>query len=138
MAGQWGMLFALMAVLPFVSSDTIPTEFASLNAQTGGVYLAGKSYTGTIPSEFGILTEVTQFQMRNNDLTGRIPTEFGYLTKMKQNLYLDNNQLMGDIPTQFGHLTEFTTQFMFDENDLDGTIPTELGRLVKMTTQFDV
>ena len=35
------------------------------------------TYTGTIPTEFGLLTEVTEMYLNANDLTGTIPTELG-------------------------------------------------------------
>jgi hypothetical protein len=55
------------------------------------------SNSGTIPTEIGLLTQVTVLAFGNQELTGTIPSTLGNLTRLRQ-LSLYTNQLNGPIP----------------------------------------
>ena len=86
--------------------------------------------TGTIPSELGNLTQLTQLGLSLNELSGTIPPELGNLTNL-EGLYLWENELNGSIPSELGKLTNLVW-LRLSHNELTGTIPPELGRLTNL------
>ena len=61
--------------------------------------------TGSIPSQIGLLTNLSVLFLYNNlALTGSIPSQIGLLTSLNW-LWLANNTLTGSIPSQIGLLT---------------------------------
>jgi hypothetical protein len=61
----------LMAVGAATLPTTLPTtDTTAIDYSYGG-------YNGTIPTEFGLLTKVTEMFLGENDLTGAIPTQLG-------------------------------------------------------------
>jgi len=99
-------------------------------------------YTGTIPTEFGLLTAVTSLDLGRNSIDGTMPTELGYMTALETGAqkkgFLAKNSLNGAIPTQFGAFTLMTSFFWTDSMSLTGAIPTQLGSLTGFTGQFYV
>eukprot|EP00618_Florenciella_parvula_P025768 CAMPEP_0119498600 /NCGR_PEP_ID=MMETSP1344-20130328/21301_1 /TAXON_ID=236787 /ORGANISM="Florenciella parvula, Strain CCMP2471" /LENGTH=183 /DNA_ID=CAMNT_0007534497 /DNA_START=158 /DNA_END=706 /DNA_ORIENTATION=+ len=77
--------------------------------------------TGTIPTEFGIMTNINEFNLENNDLGGTIPSQLGLCAL--DSLGLASNELTGTIPS---HLSAYNT-LALSGNSLSGTIPTEMG-----------
>ena len=70
--------------------------------------------TGTIPTDLGDLTSLTELDLYSNQLTGQIPTELGNLSNLT-GLDLSGNQLTGTIPSSFTSLTGLT-RFYFGDN----------------------
>ncbi|KAK3255466.1 hypothetical protein CYMTET_35351, partial [Cymbomonas tetramitiformis] len=62
---------------------------------------------GTLPSELGELTALTELDLYQNYLSGTLPTELGRLTNL-QLMALDSNQLTGTLPTQLGRIQALT------------------------------
>ena len=60
--------------------------------------------TGTIPSELGNLTNLTNLHFGANSLSGSIPKELGNLTKLT-GIYLFSNALTGAIPQEWSDIT---------------------------------
>ena len=58
-----------------------------------------KSFTGTIPTEYGLLTGLTSMALNRNSLNGTLPTQIGNLVAMRSSFRLDTNQLSGSLPT---------------------------------------
>ncbi len=112
-------------------AGTIPTQLGNLTELTN-LNLGTNLLTGAIPTEIGNLTNLTQLGLSDNRLTGAIPTEIGNLINLT-NLYLHDNQLTGTIPTEIGNLTGLTT-LNLSNNRLTGNIPTEIGNLTGLTT----
>ena len=77
--------------------------------------------TGTIPTELGNLTKVSQLWLAHNQLTGTIPSELGNLTNVKE-LHLDDNRLTGAIPAELAELSGLRQLFLAD-NQLTGCVP---------------
>jgi len=67
------------------------TEMTSLHVDTN-------SFTGTVPTEVGMLTKVARFDWKNCQFNGTLPTELGLLTSLT-NIELGGNEISGTIPT---------------------------------------
>jgi Leucine-rich repeat (LRR) protein len=65
---------------------------------------SNNAFTGTVPSELGLLTALTELQLDNNAFTGTVPSELGLLTALTY-LTLDNNAFTGTVPSELGSLT---------------------------------
>jgi Leucine-rich repeat (LRR) protein len=110
-------------------SGSIPTELGVLT-DLSRLALSKNTLSGTIPTEFGLLAELSHLFLGINDLNGTIPTELGLLTELSV-LVLVFNKLTGSIPTELGLLTELSKLALF-VNTLSGSIPTELGLLTEL------
>ena len=107
-------------------TGTIPSELGSLTGLTQ-LTLLDNQLTGPIPSELANLSQLTHIFLGGNRLTGPIPSELGSMTGL-QGLELYDNRLTGSIPSELGHLTNLQGLHI-DTNQLTGPIPPELGRL---------
>jgi uncharacterized protein YjbI with pentapeptide repeats len=101
-------------------TGSIPSEIGNLTNLTN-LNLRFNDLTGSIPPEIGNLTNLTYLDLRGNDFTGSIPPEIGNLTNLTS-LWLNNNELTGSIPPEIGNLTNLTWLYL-DENQLTGEIP---------------
>ena len=101
--------------------------WAGVTCVDGSVTTLGLDFnnlTGSIPAEFGNLTNLEGFAMRGNNLTGSIPTTIGSLTNLII-FYLSNNQLTGRIPSEIGRLTSLGV-LSLGNNQLSGSIQQKL------------
>lgn len=108
--------------LPFVFNDTT-AFFEPIPGVT-----ANNRFSGTIPSEVGLMTSLEQLDLSLNPLNGSIPTEMGMLTALTS-LQLNSNSLTGGLPTEIGLARDLETLFVSGNEGLRGTIPSELGLL---------
>ena len=87
-----------------------------LGAQAGYVgLLAGMARPGhaaTLPTT--LPTDTTSLNLDNNEYSGTVPTQFGLLTNMVGSVYLNNNELTGALPTQLGLWTGMTRNMVGD------------------------
>lgn len=91
----------------------------------GGSGVRNEATGSTIPTEIGVLTQLTWLDFSFNDfLSSKIPSEIGRLTKLKM-LSFWGNQLSSTIPSEFGLLTQLT-YLSFHANQLSGTMPSSL------------
>lgn len=82
-------------------------------------------FSGTLPTEFGQLTELRVLDMNTNGpITGPIPTELGLLTQL-QVLNLSNNAFDNKIPTELGRITTLV-EVQLGLNSLTGSMPAEI------------
>jgi hypothetical protein len=117
---------------------TIPSELGMLSALTN-IELDGNSLTGSIPSELGKFSRVSFFfALSRNSFTGFIPSELGRLTALREQFLLHNNALSGSIPSQLGLLTGLTTKFELLNNNLCGDIPAEVSALSSQVATFTI
>lgn len=71
-------------------------------------------FTGPLPSEIGLLWNMTRLQIQMNDFTGTFPASWGKLAQMEQ-LMAEGNRLTGTIPNSICALTtDFLRQFVVD------------------------
>ena len=95
--------------------------------QVTGIDLSSKGLDGSIPSDVGDLSKLTQLLLQDNQLTGSIPVDLGDLSNLLS-LKLSNNQLTGSIPSELADLTSLSV-LELSFNQLTGSIPSELGGL---------
>ena len=105
-------------------NGVLPTELGLLTDLT---YLSASSnsLSGTIPTQLGQLSKLTGINLYYNDFSGALPTQMGQLTRLRR-LYLNHNDLNGVVPTQMGLLASLAT-FSLYSNSLSGALPSELG-----------
>lgn len=94
--------------------------------------LGANQLSGSIPSELGNLSQLTDLGLEFNQLTGSIPAELGNLAQFTW-LNLAFNQLTGSLPTEIGELTQLTELYLFF-NQLSGEFPSSITSLVNLTT----
>jgi hypothetical protein len=96
------------------------------------VHNAGDAVIGfTIPSEIGLLTNLTYFDITSEQLNSTIPSEIGLLQQLTV-LSFGSNHLTSTIPSEIGLLLQLTFLY-FAYNLLTSTIPTEIGTLNQLT-----
>ena len=100
------------------------------NKRVARLLLNSNQMPGTIPSDLGKLSALTELSLRNNQLTGTIPAQLGDLSVLT-NLNLSNNSLSGSIPSQLANASQLQYLRLF-ANQLTGSIPAQLGNLKKL------
>ena len=91
---------------------------------------------GSIPSELGLIHNLTSLNLRTNDLTGSVPAELGNLDHLTY-LNLHSNNLSGSIPDlSKTMLEELYLANNYDEmgegSGLTGPVPTWLNGMTNM------
>lgn len=84
--------------------------------------------TGTIPPEWGGMTNLESLVVHSNRLTGVVPTTVGSLSSLRE-LWLNNNLLEGNVPTQLGSCPALSVVQLQDNVGIGGRLPAELGNL---------
>ena len=130
MAGARGLTRLAVAV----EAAALPTSLPTTN--TTAIVYSREGYIGTIPTEFGLLTEVTDLSLFANALTGTIPTQLGLLAQMSDNFDISSNSLSSTIPSQLGLLVQMKSTFDVSLNVLSSALPTQLGQLNRMRNGF--
>lgn len=102
--------------------STIPTEIGLLT-QVTYMYFA-RPMTGTIPSTISQMTLLSYLSFSDSQLTGTIPSSISQLTRLTGLSFYDN-LLTGTIPSSFSQLT-LLNYLSFIGNELSGTIPSSL------------
>ncbi|WJX72476.1 hypothetical protein P8452_56358 [Trifolium repens] len=87
---------------------------------------------GTIPKEWGSMTNLLNITLPSNRLTGSIPVEIANISTLIQ-LELTANQMSGNIPPELGNLTQIRT-LRLSSNNFTGELP---ATLAKLTTLLD-
>ena len=85
----------------------------------------------TIPSEIGLLTQLTQLALNNFQMTGTIPSTLSNLTKLTS-LDMSSNKLKGTIPSSLSSLTQLQTLYIY-HNLLTGSVPSYLSMLTQLS-----
>ena len=91
--------------------------------------LPGKGLGGTVPSQLGELSMLTDLNLRTNGLSGQIPIDLGDLSNLVR-LNLHTNQLTGPIP-DLGGLTGLEEMYLA-RNMLTGPVPAWLNGMTEM------
>jgi hypothetical protein len=88
---------------------------------------------GSIPTRLFGFSQLSAFQVSRADLTGSIPTEFGLLTGLQSlDISLNPFFIQGTtIPTELGSLTRLEILYLAG-SAISGTVPTELGTLRRL------
>ena len=89
------------------------------------VYYHDEQKTGTIPTQFGLLANVTEFSLSNCRLTGTLPTQLYELGGWRFRGSRVSDRLSSP---HSGCLSKLKQKFDVSWNwHISGTIPTELG-----------
>lgn len=118
----------------WLSDEPVSTWYGVTVADNNVVLLQlfANNLNGSLPSEIGNLTSLTNFSISYNPLLiGGIPSEITNLTSLTT-LNISFNQLSGNIPNYIGNLTQLTSLNM-STNLINGTLPSELGDLNNLT-----
>jgi hypothetical protein len=78
-----------------------------LSGSVEKIYIADKNIQGTIASEVGKLTGLTELFLNANSFIGTVPSEVGQLTGLRL-LYLRANSFSGSLPWELSLLSELT------------------------------
>jgi hypothetical protein len=117
--------------IPNVTECRLKVMFDSWNDGNKG----DKTTGSTIPSEVGLMTQLTYLDFYNNQLNSTIPSEIGLLSNLTL-LSIWKNQLTSTIPIQITLLTNLLyLDFLY--NQLTGTIPSEMALMTRMV-RWDV
>ena len=110
-------------------AGTLPSELGSLSRLTN-LNLAYNSLEGRIPSELGNMSNLKALRLYGNEFIGEMPRELADLTKLEK-LWVFSNDLSGPIPVWLAELTNLEVLDL-DDNKFTGEIPPELGSLTKL------
>jgi hypothetical protein len=108
------------------TGSSIPSEIGLL-IQLTELAFYDNALTSTIPSEIGLLTQLTVLSFFNNTLTSSIPSEIGLLTQLTV-LDFSSTTLTSTIPSEIGLLSQLINMYIFNTN-LRGVIPSSLCAL---------
>ncbi|KAK1403764.1 hypothetical protein POM88_003369 [Heracleum sosnowskyi] len=117
-------------------SGEISAHFISNWTGLISLQIDNNTFSGNIPSEIGMLENLTYLYLYSNDLTGPIPGEIGKLKEL-WNLDLSDNHLLGSIPDEIENL-RMLIYLDLSENHLVGSIPASVWNFTNLVTLFQV
>lgn len=88
--------------------------------------------TGTLVTEFGLLTNLETLQIMHAPINGPLPTELGGLTALKT-MGLSFLELESTLPVEYANIATLERMDFNINYGLVGTIPTEYGNLVNLS-----
>ncbi|KAJ0783275.1 putative protein kinase RLK-Pelle-LRR-XI-1 family [Helianthus annuus] len=107
-------------------SGEISSELVTNWTRLVSLQVQNNLFTGTIPREIGLLSDLTLLFLYNNSFTGSIPLEIGNLENLLR-LHLSDNQISGPLPSTIGKLVNLQS-IKLHSNNLSGIIPADLGK----------
>ncbi|KAI2500784.1 hypothetical protein MHU86_13708 [Fragilaria crotonensis] len=113
-----------------VTGSSIPSEIGLLTQLTA-LLVDGNELTRSIPSEISLLTDLVILSFTENELSGTIPSSISMLTKLT-GLWLDQNKLTGGIPSSMPCMTSLIV-LDTSHNELNGPIPSSFSGLKSLT-----
>ena len=108
---------------PYGSVTILGTHY--LPEDTTQIIVENSGLGGSIPSEIGLLTELTELDISNNTMNASIPSEIGLLTNLLT-MDLQDNSFHGSIPSEIEALMALTALKLNCNEQLNGTIPSSL------------
>ncbi|XP_026451212.1 MDIS1-interacting receptor like kinase 2-like [Papaver somniferum] len=102
----------------------------SFNFSSFANLVSNNTLSGLIPSKIGNLSKLTELNLSMNYFTGHIPVEICVLTNL-QTLRISENQISGSIPQEIGNL-HLLTGLGFYTNNLTGPVPTSIYNLTNL------
>lgn len=103
------------------------TEVGKLS-NLGILHIADSGFlNGHIPSQIGLLKNVTVLHIKNTNIGGPIPKAIYSLNNLRV-LQLSGSRISGTISTKFGLLSKLEVLELAD-TEMTGTVPSEIGLL---------
>ncbi|CAB9501764.1 LRR receptor-like serine threonine-protein kinase At4g08850 [Seminavis robusta] len=128
---EMGEIKALAFAIANNMEGTIPPEISFLGKSLQHLILSRQQQLrGSIPTELGELTQLTELELGATGISGTIPRELGLLMNLGQ-LSLSGNNLLGSLPSELGKLYNLTI-FRLSEAELTGSLPTEFYQWHKL------
>ncbi|KNA24886.1 hypothetical protein SOVF_011580 [Spinacia oleracea] len=90
------------------------------------IQLKGLNLTGSLPEEFGDLTQLQEIDLSRNYVNGTIPKSLSKIPLVT--LSLLGNRNIGPIPTEIGQISTLE-ELILEDNQLGGPLPKSLGNL---------
>lgn len=115
-------------------NGTLPTQLGLLTALTE-LFVKDAKLSGTAPSELGALTAMSVLLWSGNDVESSLPSQLGYLN-IRDSFDIDSNEHSGTLPTELGNWRSLTHKIDVAYNDLEGLMPTEIGQLGELEDLF--
>lgn len=75
----------------------------------------------SLPGE-GHLTRLEELSFQGCRYSGELPSELGLLTNLEK-LLIDRNNFKGTIPVEFDNIADTLNLFLFSSNHFEGTLP---------------
>ena len=111
---------------PMTSSNELHGKIITYLSQIGQ-----QSLSVTLSPLVGRWTNTTVFHVNTlNGITGTIPTEFGLLTHLSS-LKFSQNHLRGTLPSELGNLQKVSLMAI-SRNGVSGSLATELARIASL------
>jgi len=121
---------------------SIPTSIGQLS-KLQDLRLEAGSLSGTLPSELGLLSQLTFLTIRSSmhadegestrfKMTGSLPSELGLLTNVEFLGIGGKSPLTGTIPTEIFQLTKLLSFDLINTFNVTGPLPTEIGKLTNL------
>mmetsp|Transcript_13565 Transcript_13565/g.39553 ORF Transcript_13565/g.39553 Transcript_13565/m.39553 type:complete len:143 (+) Transcript_13565:1149-1577(+) len=82
---------------------SVPRDLALLSSSLEKLYFGNVGFSGSIPAELGILSNLRQLDLHGNRLSEKIPSELGLLSNLRR-LWLRTNYLTGSMPEEICQL----------------------------------
>ncbi|KAG5223764.1 leucine-rich repeat receptor serine/threonine-protein kinase [Salix suchowensis] len=93
---------------------------------SGGVRLGQNYLTGSIPSGFLYLPELSLMELQNNYLSGQVPQQTSKTPSKLEQMNLADNRLSGPLPASIGNFSNLQI-LMLSGNRFTGDIPSQIG-----------
>ncbi|CAL9023438.1 unnamed protein product [Prunus brigantina] len=103
----------------------LPLSLSNLNNITNLILFANRFTGPLLPSLLPNWTKVVYLQLQHNSFSGNIPPEIGLLSDLRR-LDLSRNHLSGSIPLTLSNLSNIQI-LNLSNNNLNGPFPTELA-----------
>ncbi|CAE6044774.1 unnamed protein product [Arabidopsis arenosa] len=111
-------------------SDPTPCHWSGIVCTNGRVIslvLFGKSLSGYIPSELGLLNSLNRLDLAHNNFSKTVPVRLFEATKLRY-IDLSHNSLSGPIPAQIKSMKSLN-HLDISSNHLNGSLPESLTEL---------
>ncbi|PHT82987.1 hypothetical protein T459_11430 [Capsicum annuum] len=119
---------------PNIDSGIIPQEIGILfNLVELG--MEDNQITGSVPISILNISSLQIFSLRRNNLSGFLPREIGNLTKM-QHLQIGGNKLIGEIPNEISNLVELKL-LSLRINRFSGSLDMEIVVLGGLSEEYE-
>jgi len=113
------------------SMQSIITLFSTSNLSLYSLDLSNNLFTGYVPPEIGLLTNLNKLFLSFNSLQGSIPSHIGLLTKLS-NLDISHCGISGNIPKEIFNAQSLLQELWLTDNSIANSIPTEIVLLSKL------